>query len=172
MRGRSLQIVWREEDTDEALKTAYRAEADGPVRTRLHGLWLLRAGWSLRLVAEFLGTHYRSVQRWVAWYRQGGLPAVREHRMGGVGQPPFLLGEAQTEIADVVASGRFHTAAEIRNWIAERYRVSYTTGGVYSLLARLRCHPKVPRPINPKADLDEQEAWKKGDFVTPLPQKG
>ncbi len=59
MRGRSLQIAWRAEDTDEALKAAYRAEPDGSVRTRLHGLWLLRAGWSLRLVAELLGAHYR-----------------------------------------------------------------------------------------------------------------
>src|SRR5438128_1945572 len=156
MRGRSLQIAWQAEDTDEALKTAYRAEPDGPVRTRLHGLWLLRAGWSLRLVAELLGAHYRSVQRWVAWYRQGGLPAVRDHRMGGVGQPTFLTAEAQAEIAEVVASGRFHTAAEIRDWIAEHYQVGYTVGGVYSLLARLRCNPMVPRPVNPTAHRDGQ----------------
>jgi hypothetical protein len=44
MRGRSLQIAWQPEDTDEALKAAYRAEPDGQARTRLHGLWLLRAG--------------------------------------------------------------------------------------------------------------------------------
>jgi transposase len=119
------------------------------------------------LVAELLGTHYRSVQRWVAWYRQGGLAAVRGHRMGGVGQPSFLTAEAQAEIAEVVATGRFHTAAEIRDWIAEKYQVSYTVGGVYSLLTRLECNPKVPRPINPKANPDQQEAWKKGDFATP-----
>jgi transposase len=170
MRGRQLQITWHPDDTDVALKAAYRSEPDGPVRTRFHGLWLVRAGWSLRLVAELLGTHYRSVQRWIAWYRQGGLPAVRGHRMGGVGQPSFLTPKAKAEIADVVVTGRFHTAAEIRDWIAENYQVSYTMGGVYSLLARLQCNPKVPRPINPKADLEQQEAWKKGDSVTPLPQ--
>jgi transposase len=170
MRGRSLQIAWREEDTDEALKAAYRAEPDGPVRTRPHGLWLLRAGWSLRLAAELLGTHYRSVQRWVAWYRQGGLPAVSAHRMGGIGQPSFLTAEAQAEVADMVATGRFRTGAEIRDWIAEKYQASYTVGGVSSLLARLRCHPKVPRPLNPKADLEQREAWKWGDCVTPLPR--
>jgi transposase len=169
MRGRSLQIAWQAEDTEEALKAAYRAEAGGPVRTRLHGLWLLRAGWSLRLVAELLGTHYRSVQRWVAWYREGGVPAVRGHRMGGVGQPAFLTAPAQAEVADMVATGRFHTGAEIRDWIAEHYHANYTVGGVYSLLARLRCNPKVPRPINPKADLEQQEAWKKGTSGMPSP---
>jgi transposase len=162
MRGRSLQIAWSAEDTDEALKAAYRAEPDGPVRTCLRGLWLLRAGRSLRLVAELLSTHYRSAQRWVAWYRQGGLASVRSHRMGGVGQPSFLSAEAPAEITEVVATGRFHTAAEIRDWIAEHYHANYTVAGVSSLLARLQCHPKVPRPLNPEADLDAQEAWKRG----------
>jgi transposase len=171
MRGRSLQIVWRPDDTDEALKMAYRAELDGTVRTRLHGLWLLRTGWSLSGVAQVLGTHYRSVQRWVAWYRQGGLPLVRARRAGGIGQPAWLPAEAQAELAQEIASGRFHVAAEIRDWIAEHYQVSYTVGGVYSLLDRLQCQPKVPRPINPKADLAQQEAWKKGDSRTPLAQR-
>jgi transposase len=169
MRGRSLQIAWQAVDTEEALKAAYRAEADGSVRTRLHALWLLRTGWSLRLVAELLGTQYRSVQRWVAWYRRGGLPAVRAHRMGGVGQPSFLPAEAQEEVAESVATGRFHTGTEIRDWIAEKYQANYTVGGVYSLLARLKCNLKVPRLTNPKVDLEQQEAWKRGDFATPSP---
>jgi hypothetical protein len=78
------------------------------------GLWPPQAGWSLWLVAEFLGAYYRSVQRWVAWYREGGVPEVRGHWMGGIGQPSFLTAAAQVGIADVVASRRFHTAAEIR----------------------------------------------------------
>jgi hypothetical protein len=66
-----------------------------------------------------------------------------------------LTAAAQAPIAEVVAGGPLHTAAEIRNWIAEWYQVSYTVGGVCSLLARLQCNPNVPRPINPRADLDE-----------------
>jgi transposase len=171
MRGRPFVLVWREEDTKEALKASYLAESDGALRSRLHALWLLRSGDALGAVAGVLGVHYRSVQRWVAWYRQGGLAAVRGHRMGGVGQKSFLTAEARAEVADAAASGRFHTAAEIRDWIADKYRASYTAGGVYSLLARLRCNPKVPRPINPKVDLGEQEAWKKGDCATPSPRR-
>jgi transposase len=169
MRGRRFVLAWREDDTEEALRAIYLAERDGALRSRLHGLWLLRSGQALGAVAEVLGVHYRSVQRWVAWYRQGGLAAVRGHRMGGVGQPSFLTAEAQAEVAEVVATGRFHTAAEIRDWIAQRYQVSYAVGGVYSLLARLRCNPKVPRPLNPKADLAAQEAWKRGACATPSP---
>jgi transposase len=169
MRGRPFVVAWREDDTEEVLKAICLAERDGPVRSRLHALWLRRSGKALGVVAEVLGVHYRSVQRWVAWCRQGGLAAVRGHRMGGVGQPSFLTAEAQAEIVEVVATGRFHTAAEIRDWIAEKYRVGYAVGGIYTLLARLRCNPKVPRPLNPR-DLAAQEAWKRGACATPSPR--
>jgi hypothetical protein len=90
MRGRPFEVAWRGSDTPEALKGAYQREHDAEVRTRLHGLWLLRCGWHLGKVAETIGTHYRSVQRWVAWYRAGGLPEVMGHKMGGQGRRPLL----------------------------------------------------------------------------------
>ncbi len=162
MRGRPFAVVWREEDTPEALKVDYQRERDPEVRTRLHGLWLLRCGWRLGMVAQVMGTHYRSVQRWVAWYREGGLPEVRAHKMGGRGPQPWLSPEEEIQVSDAVATGRFQTAWEIRDWIAQQYGVSYTLGGVYSLLQRLKCSPKVPRPVHTKADPEGQAAWKKG----------
>jgi transposase len=167
MRGRSFVLAWRETDTSDEMKAAYLAEHDCALRSRLHALWLLRSGKSLGGLAAVLGVHYRSVHRWVAWYRQGGLEAVRSHRMGGVGQVAFLAAEAQAGVAAEVATVRFRTAAEIRDWIAEKYEASYTVGGVYSLLALVQRNPKVPRRINPKADLDEQEVWKRGASGTP-----
>jgi len=172
IRGRPFAIEWQAADTAEALKAAYQTARDAVIRTRLHALWLVRCGWRLRAVAEAMGTHYRSVQRWVYWYRAGGLAAVRAHRMGGTGQVPFLTAKAQEEVAAEVASGRFRTAAEIRDWIAEEYAVSYTVAGVYGLLARLRCAPKVPRPVHAKADRAQQAAWKKGGSRTPSRQPG
>lgn len=163
MRGRAFAITWHEADTPAMLKTAYQNEREGAIRTRLQGLWLLRSGWTLGTVAEALGVHYRTVQRWVAWYRVGGLTAVQARRMGGVGPTPFLTPEQEAVVAEEVASGRFRTGNEIRAWIAERFGVQYTRGGVYGLLERLRCAPKVPRPVHPKADHAAQEAWKKGD---------
>ena len=162
MRGRPFEVVWREEDTPEALKAAYQKERDSEVRTRLHGLWLLRCGWRLGRVAEVMGTHYRSVQRWVAWYREGGVPEVMGHQMGGRGPQPLLSPEAASQVSAAVATGRFRTVWEIREWIAQQYGVSYTLGGVYSLLKRLKCAPKVPRPVHTKADRELQAAWKKG----------
>ena len=161
-RGRPFQIAWRGEDTAEALQAAYRAEKRAEPRQRLHGLWLLRTGRSLEEVATVLGVHYRTVQRWAAWYRAGGVVAVTTPRAGGHGQPARLSPEQQAQLADQVATGRFRTASEVRDGIAAEYGVEYQVSGVYDLLARLRCRPKVPRPLHARADPAEQERWKRG----------
>jgi transposase len=113
---------------------------------------LVRSGWPLGAVANAVGTHYRSVQRWIAWYRQGGVAAVRARRRGGIGQSAWLSAAAQEELSDAVATGRFRTATEVRDWIATRYQVTYTLAGVYSLLERLRCAPKVPHPLHAQTE--------------------
>lgn len=114
-----------------------------------------------------LGVNYRSIQRWVAWYRRGGVALLRSRRSGGVGQPPFLPPGAQAQVAQEVATGRFRTGAELRDWIHQTYGVEYTVGGIYTLLKRLHGRQKVPRPIHPRTDLAQQEAWKKGDSARP-----
>jgi len=168
MRGRRFEVAWRDEDTVEALKAAYQGERDIELRTRLHGLWLLRSGWRLPSVAAAIGVHYRTVQRWVGWYRDGGLPNVLSHKMGGKGQEPYLTDESEQRVAKEVGTGRFRTAGEIRDWIAEQYGVAYKIGSIYSLMHRLRCAPKVPRPIHVKADQEQQASWKKGGSNNPL----
>ena len=161
-RGRPFVVAWREGDDEAALKAAYRAEQDAEIKPRLHGLWLLRTGRRLGEVAEVVGVDYRTVQRWVAWYRDGGLGAVAGRHMGGYGQTPRLTPDQQEQLAGEVATGRFRAAADIRAWVAQTFAVTYTEGGMYSLLARLRCAPKVPRPRHEQADLQEQAAWEKG----------
>ncbi len=162
MAGRPMQVRWAAADTVEALHAAYRREEAGPVRMRLQGLWLLRRGEPVGGVAQAVGVHYRTAQRWMGWYMAGGLGAVRAHRQGGHGQAPRLDAAAEEAIAAEVATGRFRTAAEIGAWITERYGVTYRPGGLASLLKRLRCRPKVPRPLHAQADLAAQEAWKRG----------
>jgi transposase len=171
-RGRPFVVAWRGEDDAAALKAAYGAERDAEVKPRLHALWLIRAGRRLGEVADVVGVDYRTVQRWVAWYRDGGLTVVRARHMGGVGQAPRLTPEQQERVAREVATGRFRTAAEVRGWVAEAFRVTYTEGGMYSLLARLRLAPKVPRPVHERADPDAQDAWKKGGSGASLRRSG
>ena len=132
------------------------------MRARVHGLWLVRAGRSARAAAAVLGVHERTVTRWLGWYRAGGLAAVEGRHAGGQGAPSLLTAEQRAALAGEVATGRFRTAAEIRRWVQERWGVAYTEGGMYALLARLRCGPKVPRPVHAKADHRAQARWKGG----------
>ncbi len=172
MRGRPLLIDWREEHTPEALKAAYQAERDATLRTRLHGLWLVRTGRQVCDVARLVGVHQRTVQQWVAWYREGGLAEVVRHKMGGKGQPRFLSAEQEEELSEEVATGRFRTAWEIKEWIESEYGVSYKGRSVYGLLSRLGCSPKVPRPSHEKANRVAQKAWKKGGLRPVSPSRG
>ncbi len=81
-RGRPFVVAWQDEDTEDALRAAYRAERDAALRQRLQALWLLRSG-ERRVgeVAGVIGVDYRSVQRWVVWYRSAGMMAVCSHRL-------------------------------------------------------------------------------------------
>jgi transposase len=160
-------VAWAAEDDVARLRARYRRERRADVRPRLHGLWLVRSGRSAREAAAVLGVHERTVQRWLGWYRAGGLAAVEGRHAGGQGAPSFLTAAQREELADEVAAGRFRTAAEIRRWVRERWGVCYTAGGMYALLGRLRCAPKVPRPIHEQADQLAQARWKKGGSRRP-----
>ena len=155
-------MTWAAGDDAASLQARYRRERRADVRPRLHGLWLVRAGRSAREAAEVLGVHERTVTRWLKWYRAGGVAAVEGRHAGGQGAPSFLTAEQREELAAEVATGWFRTAAEIRRWVEERWGVAYTEGGMYALLARLRCGPKVPRPVHAKADPRAQAQWKGG----------
>ena len=172
MPGKPFVMDWAEADTEAALKARCRSETDGKRRMRLQGLWLLRQGQHVDDVAATVAVHRRTVERWVDWYRhEGGVTGVLAHRQGGVGQPPRLTAAQQEQVAAEVATGRFRTAAEVGRWIAATYGVTYRPGGVQDVLGRLRCHPKVPRPLHEKANVAAQDAWKGGASGTPSPPR-
>lgn len=160
--GRPFVVPWEEDG--ETLFRAYRAAEEPEQRTRLQGLWLLRRGRSLSETAAVVGVTYRTVQRWVTWYREGGLEAVVGHRRGGPGLRPWLSPEQQKQLQERVAQGGFRTAEEIGEWVRKTLGVSYRRGGVYTLMRRLGARKKVPRPFAVKASPSAQAAWKKGGF--------
>ena len=161
MRGRRLRIDWQ--DDEATLRQRYRSEADAELRPRWHVLWLLRQGRSATEAAALVGVHRRSVQRWLSWYRQGGLAAVARHRQGGrQGRTAYLTAAQQAELHAATARGTIRTVGEAVRWVEQQCGVAYTEWGMRSLLHRLKIVKKVPRPLAAKADLDAQEAWKRG----------
>lgn len=164
-RGRPLVIPWQDEA--DALYARYRQESKPDLRPRWHALWLLRTGTTAREAARVLGVHERSVQHWVAWYRAGGIGGVAAHRKAGKGTRARLTPAQQAAVVAEAATGCFRTAAEVVTWVEAQFGAVYTISGMHQLLRRLRCTPKVPRPLAEKADPVAQEAWKKGGAARP-----
>jgi len=143
-RGRPLEIEWQE--STKELRSYYQTEDNIARRARLHAFWFLREGKSLKEVSELLSTSYRTLQRWVAWYRRGGLKEVLQRTPGGgPGKPAFLSTEQFEKLRQEVDTGRFYTAKEVANWIEQQWKVKYTTDGIYSIFRRMGITRKVPR---------------------------
>ena len=165
--GRPLVIEWAEADTPEALHEQARKQADARLAKRLHALWLVRCGRSVRTAARQVDAAECTVGVWLRWYRAAGLAGVCGHRQAGTGKPARLNGEQQAALTAQLNSGAVYTAQDAVTWVAEQFQVSYQPKGMYSLLHRLKARPKVPRPHNPKSTADQQAAWKKGGSPTP-----
>ena len=158
-----VQVEWQEDA--EELKKLYLAEKDYQNRTRLQALWYLRQGRTVGAVAELIGKHPRTIQDWVAWYRKGGIAEVLKHRHGGYpGTEPRLTPQQESELRALAEKGEIRTVWDGVRWAKEQ-QVTYTYWGMRHVFERLRLKKKVPRPRNPKASAQEQEAWKKGGSV-------
>ena len=159
--ARKLQIEWQ--DDAVALGAAYRAAKDTQCRQRLQALWLIRQGKPMAETAKVVGVHYRTVQEWISWYRQGGIEALLAHRHGGSRvHSRRLSAEQEAELKGNADAGEIHRIEDGVRWAQENHQVDYTYWGMRHVFARLGLRQKVPRPRNPKASEADQEAWKKG----------
>jgi transposase len=166
--GRPLVIAWAAAETAEALAQRYRHEQDARRAQRLRALWLVHEQHSVRETAHVVGVSERTVGLWLRWYREGGLPAVVEqHRRAGKGRIARLSAAQQAQLRDHLCTGAVYTALDAVVWVEQQFQVTYRRKGMYSLLARLRARPTVPRPHNPKSDAAAEAAWKQGGSPTP-----
>ena len=161
-RGRPLQIEWREGEAE--LYERYRREKDSQRRMRLQALWQLRRGKSLGEVQQLVGVSYRTVQRWVTLYRQGGLALVVQRVPGHHSQgPPCRLTPTQQQALEAKANtGAFFSIGDAVAWVKDRWGIDYGYKGMHYLLRRRQVKKKVPRRQSDQADAAQQAAWKKG----------
>jgi len=123
----------------------------------------LRRGRTTTEVAELVGKHPRTIQDWIAWYRQGGLEEVLRRRHGGHGgQASRLTAKQMDELEALASAGQVRCIQDGVQWAQEQHGVHYTYWGMRGVFDRLDLRKKVPRPRNPKASAAQQEAWKKG----------
>ena len=105
----------------------WKEEKDVHIQDRLWALWQLRLGRKMYEVASGLGVCYRTLRRWINWYRKGGLEAVKTHRQGqGGGRPPFLTLEQQSQLREESRQGNFRRIQDSIEWAKERWGIKYS----------------------------------------------
>jgi transposase len=156
-----LQIEWQEDEA--TLKRLYLEEKDVQNRTKLQALWQLRRGRTVAEVAEMVGKHPRTIQDWIAWYRQGGIAEVLRRRQGGHGgKQSRLTIEQMAALKAEASAGKVRCIQDGVQWAQEQHSVTYTYWGMRGVFDRLDLRRKVPRSRNPQASAEQQAAWKKG----------
>ena len=170
--SKPLEVEWQE--SAEELYERYRRAESLEALKRLHVLWLVRRGVVVAQAAQETGVGKRTVERWLAWYRAGGLEVVlrRVRGHGVTGRRSRLTPEQQKALVAEAGTGAFRTYGEAQGWIQREYGVTYSYPGTYAVLARFGVHPKVPRPRAVKADPEAQAAWKKGGSRKRSPKHG
>ena len=148
---------------DELQQRQHRA--DRPVMVlKLRALILARQGWIAPTIAAALGKSVRTIQQWVGDYNRDGLDGLTDRRGGNRRHLDATQEQQLCEHLDTLAEapddGVRH-AAELIPLIEQRFGVTYSLSGLYSLLHRLGYQWLMPRQRHEKNDPQAVEAFKK-----------
>jgi transposase len=112
-----------------------RATHDKRIAHRLSAVLWVADGRTQHEVAGLLGVTQRQVRKWLRLFRTRRLEALctLHHRGDPGGLRPAQIERLKAEIA----TGRFLTAQQVGDWIAETFHVTYTPRGVRDLLHRI-----------------------------------
>lgn len=164
-RGCPIKVEWQE--TAEEMYQMYQMEKHLRKRQRLQFLWLVRTGQNVQKSCQIADIGERSGQRYLNWYRQGGLAEVVGRQHGGHAPRSSFLTKAQkAALREYSKKGKVKTVWDAIKWVKDKYDIEYSYEGMRGVLKRLRLNKKVPRPQHEKSDENAQTAWKKGGLET------
>ena len=146
-------------DLDE-LRRRIRTEANAKQRDRYRAVLLALEGQTTPAIMDKLDRSKNFVQRWVYVYRDAGLKAVRATKPPGI-TPKLPRTEEQSFLNRIRDAGRILRGRDIVGLLEQEFGVCYTLQGAYDLLHRLDYEPLKPRPVNPKKDPEDEQAWKR-----------
>jgi transposase len=158
--------------SSEELENHYREAKDAVLRSHYQILWLISLGKTTRQVMEVTGYSRGWIQQIARRYNRYGAEALgdRRHHNPGAKQRALLSVEQQQELKEALKKpppdGGMWNSPKVGEWIERR------TGTVLSqkkqrgweYMRKLGNSPKVPRPRHKKADVHQQEAFKKSSL--------
>jgi putative transposase len=155
----------RIESTARELKILLTQQRTVTNRQKVQTLYFLKSGscQSITEVAERLGVHRTTVQRWLKQYNKGGISELLKIRHS-TGRPrvipPVIIADILKKIS--VESCEFKSYKEIGEWVEENYQISIKYQTLHKHLRyRMKAKLKVPRRCSIKKDCTSAIEFKK-----------
>ena len=130
---------------------------DRRIYQRLTAVLAVAAGHTRDEVAEWLGVSLTQLGEWLRIYRNKGLDDLCALHYQG--DPGNLTASQVDQLKDKVRTGCFRNSDQIRQWIQDTFRVSYTPSGVKDLLKRIGVSYHKVTGFLWKADPDKQKEF-------------
>jgi len=156
------EVVAGDRDT---LKAMARAERDAKHRDRLRAVAMALDGEFTADIMKSLGRSKNFVQRWVYFYREGGIDAIKPGK--STGRTPLLTKSQIEELRQRIEAGPTDEdgvctlrGTDIQRIIESKWNIAFSLNGVYQLLHREGYSCLKPRPRHEKNDPAAMKAWK------------
>jgi len=154
-------------DGEKELAAALKDKSLANAHIRIRAVLAIAGGRRVPDIAKTLSVEQRTIRNWAYQYNRCGLEGLHDHRGG---KRKCRLNAAQQEVLkrrieagpvpdDCVCSLR---GLDIQRILFEQFGLHYSLSGVYYLLHNmLRMSYLKPRPLHHKADIAQQQAFKK-----------
>ncbi len=154
-----MNVSVREPTDLDELRRRIRQEANAKQRDRWRAVLLALQEKPTAEIMSKLDRSKNFVQRWVYFYRDHGLERVRPQKQPG--QPQRLpRHQEQLFLRRISEAAQILRGRDIVEVLRQEFGVVYSLNGAYELLHRLGYEALRPRPVNPKKDPAQEEAWK------------
>ena len=155
----------RIEATVTELKIIMQQQQTITNRQKVQALYLLKSGSSQSItdVAELLGVHRITVQRWLKQYSNGGLSELLKLRRS-TGRPRVIPQEVIAGISTKIGEEtcEFKSYKEIVGWVEDNYQLSVKYQTLHKQLHyRMKAKLKVPKRLSNKKDELAAREFKK-----------
>jgi transposase len=136
-----------------------KGSLDRRVYQRLTAVLAVASGKTREEVAEVLGVSLSQLGEWLRVFRNEGLDSLCE--VHNKGDPGNLTAQQVEQLKAKVSTGCFRTSGQVRQWLLDTFRVSYSPSGVKDLLRRVGVSYHKVTGFLWKADPDKQHAFVK-----------
>ena len=134
-------------------------------RVRLLAMHHIQLGGSLIAVSKIVQVHWTTLQRWVKRFNESGFEGLYEGKRSGA---PRKIDHAQEQFISekvmaisLAKTGGYMTGKEMHQELVNRYGTQCCLRTIYNTLHRLNFSWISSRSIHPKANIVDQEQYKK-----------